>query len=95
MRFAIKLAAGALLLGTILSGVVRAAEPNVTGQPALGKASVSQSAPSAAKKNRPLPKQKAKPADQVELKEQEAPKSATVVTPEVTEESVQLKGVRG
>ncbi len=80
------LAAVLMLAGVMWSCHVLAAAPEI-----LVKAP--QAAAPEAKMSKPAQKQKIKPVDKVEQKVQEAPKAA--VTPEVTEESVQLKGVRG
>ncbi len=80
-----KLAAG-LMLAVMWSCNALAAAPET-----LVKAP--QAAAPEARMSKPAQKQKIKPVDKVEQKVQEAPKAA--VTPEVTEESVQLKGVRG
>jgi hypothetical protein len=82
-----KLAAGLMLVGAMWSCKLLAAVP----EPSV---KAPQAAAPEARLSKPVQKQKTKPADKVERKVEEAP-GATAVTPEVTEESVQLKGVRG
>jgi hypothetical protein len=84
-----KLVAGLVLVGVMWSCNALAVAP-VTADRALQANTPHATAPEirAAKPQ----KQKTKPADKVEQKVQESPKATT---PAVTEESVQLKGVRG
>lgn len=83
-----KLAAGLMLVGVMWSCNVLAAVPETSVK-------APQAAAPKTGMSKPLQKHNTKPADKVEQKVQEVPGGATAVTPEVTEESVQLKGVRG
>jgi cell division septation protein DedD len=88
-----KLAAGMMLVGAMWSCGVHAAVPGIADKTLLSNAPHATSREASTPK--PMQKQKIKPAEKVEQKVQEAPKASTVVTPEATNESIQLKGIRG
>jgi hypothetical protein len=87
------------ILGMVLQGSAHAAEPGAAAEPLLNKGSVVHSAPQVTKKNKSLLTKKAKHSGKVgaakvdpKVKKQG---SMTESPAESTDQSVQLRGVRG
>lgn len=94
-----KIAAVGMLLGAMLAGSAQAAESGVPAAPLLSNESV-QAAPSPTKKSKSLQSRKAKSsgkagATKAGPKAKQKQDSVTETPAESTDQSVQLKGVRG
>ncbi len=95
-----KIAVGLVLLGATLAGSAHAAAGGAPAAPSLSKDISVQSAPSSTKKNKSVHGKKTKPSDKVGAmkvgqKATQKPDSMTETPSESSEQSVQLRGVRG
>lgn len=91
---------GLAILGLMLHGNARAAEPNVPAEPSLNKESVTRTVPSTDKKSKSARGKKAKPRtnaslDNADPKANVKQDAVTETPPGSIQQSVQLKGVRG